>query len=420
MGLRSALASGFKKVTGAVFERPSNTRTVFKVNPGTHWNSKHQSATTIRRAASIANALDDSFYEEALNMAHYATGVLIDHQLENRPLTQATLEQEQTVQNVYARMVAVLHGCESAQMDIDEFSAALQHAANADVLGVWPFRGSSGLDTNIVSCKYNIGDLVHAACAMQQLDHVLPHLEVLLQTARMIPVAKSLCLEDTLVLLAEAHSLPNACPEIKGRICRIMNQWALMPIPVENNIIVWSDEPQPARIGSNKRDVVLMSVGQLTQQRLYTSDVSPAAAVQQSSSLPISSQIALSASPEATNPAEPAHKAPQETAANDFISRAEAEKAVAEAVAAAVSKEREDADKMIKVLTRRPNDKWMVRNYCRRHTNQFYHDFNADMLKKRRQKLEAQQASTQSSNDVDVCVFSSMLATVDDADDGYI
>ena len=110
----------------------------------------------------------------------------------------------------------------------------------------------------------------------------------------------------------------------------------------------------------------------------------------------------------------------QENAADEFITRAEAEKAVAEAVAAAVRKEREDADKMIKVLTRRPNDKWMVRNYCRRHTNFFHHDFNVEMLKKRRQKLEAQEASTQSSNDVDVCVFSSILATVDDADDGYI
>ncbi len=110
----------------------------------------------------------------------------------------------------------------------------------------------------------------------------------------------------------------------------------------------------------------------------------------------------------------------QETAADEFISRAEAEKAVAEAVAAAVRKEREDADKMIKVLTRRPNDKWMVRNYCRRHTNYYHHDFNADMVKKRRQKLEAEQANTQQSDDVDVCIFSSILATVDDADDGYI
>ncbi|DBB06583.1 TPA: hypothetical protein ACH3X1_012113 [Trebouxia sp. C0004] len=177
-------------------------------------------------------------------------------------------------------------------------------------------------------------------------------------------------------------------------------------------------EPQPARIGSNSRDVVLMGVGQLTQQQLYTSDVSPAAAVQQSPS-PTFSQTFLSASPGASSPAEPALNAPQETTADDFISRAEAEKAVAEAVAAAVSKEREDADEMIKVLTRRPNDKWMVRNYCRRHTNHFRCDFNADMLNKRRQKLEAQEASTQSSNDVDVCVFSSMLSTVT-VDDAYI
>ncbi len=124
-------------------------------------------------------------------------------------------------------------------------------------------------------------------------------------------MAKSPCLEDTLVLLAEAHSLPNACPEVKRSTCRIMNQWALMPIPVENDIVVWSDEPQPARIGSNNRDVVLMGVGQLTQQRLYTSDVSPAAAVQQSSPSPTLSQTSLSASPEAPNPAEPAHNAPQ-------------------------------------------------------------------------------------------------------------
>ncbi|KAL0040792.1 hypothetical protein WJX79_005581 [Trebouxia sp. C0005] len=379
MGFRSALASGFKKVTGAVFERPSTDRTVFKVKPGTHRKSKHRPAL-IRRTPSIVNALDD-FYEEAPEMAHYAAGVLIDDQDKNRPLIQATVEQEQTVQKIYGRMAALLHECESIQMELADFSAALQHAANADVLGVWPFRGSSGLDTNIVSCKYNIGDLIHAACATQRLVYVLSHLEVLLRTARMIPVAKSPCLEDTLVLLAEAHALPNACPRVKRSISRIMNQWALMPIPVENDVIVWSDEPQPARIGSNNRDVVLMGV-------------------------------------------EPAHNAPQETAADKFISKAEAEKAMAEAVtaavAAAVTKEREDADKMIKVLTRRPNDKWMVRNYCRRHTNRFYHDFNADMLKKRRQKLEAQQASTQSSNDVDICVFSSMLATVDDADDGYI
>ncbi|KAL0055769.1 hypothetical protein WJX82_004158 [Trebouxia sp. C0006] len=241
MGFRSALASGFRKVKGAVFERPSNNRTVFKVKFGTRQKSKHQSALTTRRSPSTANALDDSFYEEASRLAHYAAGVPIDYQDENRPLIQATM----------------------------------------------------------------------------QLAKLLPHIEVVLQTARMVPVATSPCLEDTLVLLAEAHALPNACLQLKRSISRIMNQWALMPIPVENDIVVWSDEPQPARIGSNSREVVLLGV-------------------------------------------EPAYNAPQENAADEFISRAEAEKAVAEAVAAAVRKEREDADKMIKVLTRRPNDKWMV------------------------------------------------------------
>jgi len=32
MGFRSALASGFKKVPGVVFARPSHTRTAFKVS----------------------------------------------------------------------------------------------------------------------------------------------------------------------------------------------------------------------------------------------------------------------------------------------------------------------------------------------------------------------------------------------------
>jgi len=61
-----------------------------QVNPCTHRNSKLQAALTTRRTASIANALDDSFYKEAPEVAHYAAGVLID-QDEYRPLIQATL-----------------------------------------------------------------------------------------------------------------------------------------------------------------------------------------------------------------------------------------------------------------------------------------------------------------------------------------
>jgi hypothetical protein len=62
-----------------------------QVDPCTHGDSKPQTAFTSRRNVSIANALDDSFYEEAPDMARYAAGVLIDDQDENGPLIQATL-----------------------------------------------------------------------------------------------------------------------------------------------------------------------------------------------------------------------------------------------------------------------------------------------------------------------------------------
>ena len=105
----------------------------------------------------------------------------------------------------------------------------------------------------------------------------------------------------------------------------------------------------------------------------------------------------------------------QEIAADGLLTQAEVDKAVAEAV----RQEGEEWDKILKVLTRRPNDKYMVRNYCRRHTNFFHHDFNSDMLKKRREKLEAEQASMQPPGAVDVCIFDSILASVDDGDDGH-
>ena len=62
-----------------------------QVKFGTRQKSKHQSALTTRRSPSTANALDDSFYEEASRLAHCAAGVPIDYQGENRPLIQATM-----------------------------------------------------------------------------------------------------------------------------------------------------------------------------------------------------------------------------------------------------------------------------------------------------------------------------------------
>ncbi len=61
-----------------------------QVDPCTHRNSNLQIAFTPRRPLSIANALDDSSYEEAPNVARYAAGVLLDDHVENGPLNQAT------------------------------------------------------------------------------------------------------------------------------------------------------------------------------------------------------------------------------------------------------------------------------------------------------------------------------------------
>lgn len=212
------------------------------------------------------------------------------------------------VQGLYGRLLSIMHN-QGEQGDVEGFDAALQDAASADLLSVWPFRGSLDLTTNLISCQYNIGDLVHAASATQRLWHMLPYLEALLATARVISVGNSPCLEDALVLLAEAYDLPGTPSEVKGRIARIMNHWSLMRIPVNNIVTVWSDEPQPGRMGSRKRDVILMGVGRLTQHRQYSSDLSPAAAVQPSS--PASASSPISASPEALHPAELAPDAPQ-------------------------------------------------------------------------------------------------------------
>ena len=60
-------------------------------DPCTHRNLNLRTAFTPTRPLSIANALDDSSYEEAPNAARYAAGVLLDDHNENGPLIQATL-----------------------------------------------------------------------------------------------------------------------------------------------------------------------------------------------------------------------------------------------------------------------------------------------------------------------------------------
>ena len=63
---------------------------LIQVDPCNHRNSNLQTAFNPRRPLSIANALDDSSYEEAPSVARYAAGLLLDGHVENGPLIQAT------------------------------------------------------------------------------------------------------------------------------------------------------------------------------------------------------------------------------------------------------------------------------------------------------------------------------------------
>ena len=228
-------------------------------------------------------------------------------------------EQEEVAKTVFGKLLAAMHANDEATMDMDGFRATLRDAESADLLNVWPFRGSQGSMTNLVCSQYNVGDLVHAASHQQRLHCILPQLETLLYTARSIQPRNSQCLTDTLTLLGEAYDKEELRSESKARIARIMNQWGLMKVPVMNNVVVWSDEPQVARIGSRKTDTLLLGVGYLAQQRPYSSNLAPSAAVQPSYQTQLgalavfqtATAASLPASPEVQSPAELAPVAPQ-------------------------------------------------------------------------------------------------------------
>ncbi len=192
-------------------------------------------------------------------------------------------EQEGMAQQLYNEMLSVLVDDIDSKSNVEAFRAAVQDAAGAGLLSVWPFRGSEGLHTNLVTCLYNIADLIYFASQSQRLQQLLLYLEVLLFSARTIHPSASPCLHEALDFLVDAYDLSNTSGESKARICRIMAQWGVMKIPVQNNMSVWSDEPQPSRIGMGKRDMLLLGVGQLKQHRPINFTVPPVAAMQQSS-----------------------------------------------------------------------------------------------------------------------------------------
>lgn len=89
---------------------------------------------------------------------------------------------------------------------------------------------------------------------------------------------------------------------------------------------------------------------------------------------------------------------------------AEDVKAIAET---AVQQAEEEKEKVHKMLIKRPNDKWMIRDYMRSQTVYYKRDFNTDMLVRKRQRDE-RQAELDKQQIIDVLPFTSLLASVDD------
>ena len=214
------------------------------------------------------------------------------------------------IQVVFGRLLGTLSDDRSSIIGYQEFRETLQAAADADILNVWPFKGGSDTLSNLVSCQYNVGDIIHAACTLHRLEQLLPALQELLGTASHVAIRKSQTLQESLELLAEAHDSTEMSTGSKALICSLLRQWGLVKMPVDNKLSVWTDAPQLAEIGAEKKHTVLLAVGQLSQPRKYTFDLALSAAVQQCDTPP-SSAAATPALPEQSAPEELATVAPQ-------------------------------------------------------------------------------------------------------------
>ena len=172
-------------------------------------------------------------------------------------------------------------------VDLADFQRLVSDAADAGLFGVWPFRGSNSSTANLVTAMYYLPDMIHACYHVQRFNGVFPYLDQLFSnaSASLLQPNHSQCLHEALTLLAEVHDLTNMSEETQHGIGRIMGQWSIMKIPTENPLVVWSSEPQPSRICSDKKEVVLWLAGALQEQRPSASDCSPAAAMQLTSAL---------------------------------------------------------------------------------------------------------------------------------------
>ena len=189
---------------------------------------------------------------------------------------------------ICARLLAIAHGIEEATVDLADFQRLVSDAADAGLFGVWPFRASNISAANLVTAMYHLPDIIYACYHVQRFNEVFPYLYQLFSnaSASSLQPNNSQCLHEALTLLAEAHDLPNMSEETQHGIRRIMGQWSIMKIPTGNPLVVWSSEPQPSRICSDKKEVVLWIAGALQEQRPSACDCSPAAAMQLMSAFP--------------------------------------------------------------------------------------------------------------------------------------
>ena len=183
---------------------------------------------------------------------------------------------------IFARLLAVVHDIEEAKVDVSSFQDYLSHAEDAGVYAVWPIRGSNVSASNTITAMHYLPDLIHQASRLQQFDKVFPYLEGLLSafSARILQPTLSPCLLEALTLLAEVWGLPDTADSTKGRISRLISQWGIMRIPIINEVGVWSSEPQPGRLCSDKMETVLWVAGALQADRPSTCNCAASAAMQ--------------------------------------------------------------------------------------------------------------------------------------------
>ena len=95
--------------------------------------------------------------------------------------------------------------------------------------------------TTLISCQYNLPDLILMAHSMQRLQLLLPYLEDLLLTARALQPDSCPVLHETLALLGEAHEKPEL-QHMQPLIARMLKVWSFRPHNWDGCLNIWVDK----------------------------------------------------------------------------------------------------------------------------------------------------------------------------------